>query len=164
MANILASGINTVDHVIELYKDMVYRIALTHTGNKYDADDIFQEVFLRYIRKVTVFDCEEHRKAWFIRVTINCSNKLYSSAWFKKTTRLDNEIPVQMPEEENLVYKTLIRLPKKYKTVLFLFYFENMSVAEISKTTGIKESTIRTQLSRGRDIMKQKLKGDYFSE
>lgn len=164
MVDILTSGVETSDYVIDMYKDMVYRIALTRVGNKSDADDIFQEVFFRYIRKNTVFNSEEHRKAWFIRVTINCSNKLFTSSWFKKTIPLDEAIPTQMPEEEHLVYETLLTLPKRYKSVLYLFYFEDMSVAEISLTTGIKESTIRSQLTRGRGMMREKLKGEYFNE
>ncbi|OGO88070.1 MAG: RNA polymerase subunit sigma-24 [Clostridiales bacterium GWF2_36_10] len=164
MENILTSGSETSDSVIDLYKDMVYRIALTHTGNKHDADDIFQEVFLRYIQKSIVFDSEKHRKAWFIRVTINCSRKLFSSSWFKKTVPLDETIPTQMPEEEHLVYETLLTLQKKYKDILYLYYFENMAVSEIYSITGIKESTIRSHLTRGRQIMKEKLKGDYFYE
>ncbi len=73
-----------VDEVIEKYADMVYRLAFSRVKNKNDADDIFQEVFLRYIKNEREFETEEHRKAWLIRVTINCSNSFFSSAWIQK--------------------------------------------------------------------------------
>lgn len=161
--DILTSGVETSEDAIDKYKDMVYRIALTRTGSKSDADDVFQEVFMRYIRKEMNFESEEHRKAWFIRVTVNCSKKLFSTSWFRKTVPLEENCTTTMPEEEHLVYETLLTLPKKYKTVLFLYYFEDLSVSEISMTTGTKESTIRSQMTRGREIMREKLKGDYFS-
>lgn len=62
------------EKVIKQYSDMVYRLAFARTGTKHDADDVFQEVFFRYVKKRPVFRDEEHRKAWLIRVTINCSN------------------------------------------------------------------------------------------
>ena len=64
--------------VIREYSDMVYRIAFARTGNKADADDIYQEVFLRYIRRKPEFRSEEHAKAWFIKVSVNCARKFMS--------------------------------------------------------------------------------------
>ena len=63
-----------VESVVNKYADMVYRLAFAQVRSKSDADDIFQEVFLRYVRSKPVFENEEHRKAWLIRVTVNCSN------------------------------------------------------------------------------------------
>lgn len=78
-----------VEHVIRYYSDMVYRLAFARSGNAYDADEIFQEVFLRYVKKQPVFREEVHRKAWLIRVTINCAKKLHMSAWRRKTEPLN---------------------------------------------------------------------------
>lgn len=162
--DIITSGVATSEDVIDKYKDMVYRIAITHVGNRVDADDIFQEVFLRYVRKTIVFESEEHRKSWFIRVTINCSKKHYSSSWLKKTIPLKDIVSDSISNENHLVYETLLTLPKKYKTALFLFYFEKMPVSEICSVTGVKESTIRSQLTRGREMIRNILKGGYFNE
>ena len=68
---------------------MVYRLAFVRTGTKHDADDVFQEVFLRYVKKKPVFVDEEHRKAWLIKVTVNCSNNFWSSLWNKITQGLN---------------------------------------------------------------------------
>ncbi len=152
-----------IDEVIGQYSQMVYRIALSYVKSRHDADDVFQDVFLRYFSKYKIFENEEHRKAWFIRVTINCSKKFCTSSWMKKTLPLDEEISFEMPEENEL-YTTLRRLPLKYRTVLHLFYFEDLSVEEIGRILKIKSAAIRMQLTRGRNMLKKNLKGDFFYE
>ncbi len=77
-----------IENVIKEYSNMVYRLAFSQTRNKSDADDIYQEVFFRYIKKNPKFETEIHRKAWFIRVTINCCKKMWLSSWFKKIVRM----------------------------------------------------------------------------
>lgn len=71
------------------HADMVYRLAYARTKSKFDSDDVLQDVFMRFLRCNTVFKSDEHIKAWFIRVTINCSNSHLSSTWSKKTTSID---------------------------------------------------------------------------
>ena len=139
---------------------MIYRLAFSQTQNKNDADDVFQEVFLRYIKGRKTFESEEHEKAWLIRVTINCSKKLWNSAWFRHTVALDENISFEMPQE-NEIYHALLQLPQIYRTVIHLFYYEDMSVAQISGVLGMKDSAVRTRLTRARDLLRTRLKGDF---
>jgi len=150
-----------IDEVIKKYSAMIYRLTYSRIPSKNDADDIFQEVFLRYISKKRIFENEEHRKAWLIRVTINCSKKLWTSAWFRKTVPLEDTITFEMQEESKL-NSILTTLSPKNRTVIYLFYYEDMSIAQISKALGEKPSTIRTRLTRARAKLKEKLKGDIF--
>lgn len=152
-----------LEDVIKAYSNMVYRLAFSQTRDKHTADDIYQEVFLRYINKEPKFETEEHRKAWLIRVTINCCKKLWGSSWIKKTVALDENTPQEMFEtkEENYLHCELTKLPMKYRAVIHLFYYEDLSVEDISKALNRKESTIRTQLTRGRSKLKEILKEDY---
>lgn len=152
-----------IDEVIGLYSSMVYRIALSYVKSRHDADDIFQEVFLKYFSKNRIFESEEHRKAWFIRVTINSSKKFCTSSWMKKTLPLEEEISFMMPEENEL-YIALRRLPSKYRIVLHLFYFEDLSAEEIGRILKIKPAAVRMRLTRGRKLLKKNLKGEYFYE
>jgi RNA polymerase sigma-70 factor (ECF subfamily) len=141
---------------------MVYRLAFSQTRDKSSADDIYQEVFLRYIRKKPQFKTEAHKKAWFIRVTINCCKKMWASPWKKKIVSLDETIVFETEEETSLHYE-LQKLPTKYRTVIHLFYYEDMSIEEISKSLNQKPSTVRTQLTRARYKLKEILKEeDYF--
>ena len=148
------------EEVIDKYSAMVYRIALTQVRSVPDAEDVFQEVFLRYVQKNPVFQSEEHRKAWLINVTLKCCKKFWSGNWFRKTAELSESIPAEMPAEEGNVYAALLDLPEKYRQVLHLFYFEDMSIDQIHLATRLKHSTIRTQLTRGRALLRKKLKGD----
>lgn len=149
------------EKVIQYYSDMVYRLAFARTGTKHDADDIFQEVFFRYVKKKPVFQEEEHRKAWLIRVTINCSNNFWSSLWNKRTQELSDEMLFATKESINLYFE-LQQLPPQYREVIHLFYYENMSLEEISLALNRKNSTVRTQLTRARAMLKKFMKeADY---
>jgi len=149
-----------IEQVFHQYADLVYRLAFSQTQNKNDADDVFQEVFLRYMKETKAFVSEEHEKAWLIRVTINCSKKLWSSAWSRRTVALDENMIAEQPEETE-VYSALMQIPQKYRTVIHLFYYEDMPVAKISEVLGMKESAVRTQLTRARNLLRTKLKGDF---
>lgn len=140
--------------VIEYYSSMVYRLAFARTGTKHDADDVFQEVFLRYIKRNPCFEQEEHRKAWFLRVTINCCNNFWGSLWRKKTGELTADIEFETRENLEL-YTELQKLPPKYRELIHLFYYEDMSLEEISLLLGRKNSTVRTQLTRARAMLKE---------
>lgn len=152
----------TKDQVVEKYFNMVYKLALNQTKDRHHADDVTQEVFLRYIKKDYNFESEEHIKAWLLRVTINCSYNVFNSSWFKKTTPITEDIVFENEEMGDVYYATL-ELPQKYRTVIHLFYYEDFSVAEISRYLNINEATVKSQLHRGREKLKEKLKGGYFN-
>ena len=151
-----------IDEVINEYSKMIFRLAFVHMKNKYDAEDITQEVFLRYISKSRVFKSEEHRRNWLIRVTINRCNSLWV-AWFRKTEPLYEDIPFETKEHNDL-FEYLSLLPHKYRSVVHLFYYEGFSTKQIAAMLNAKESTVRTWLTRARAILRQKLKGDYFND
>lgn len=149
------------EKIVKQYSDMVYRLAFARMGTRHDADEIFQEVFLRFIKKKPVFHEEEHRKAWFIRVTINCAKSFWSSSWFKNVQPINDDIAFETKEDMDL-YHELQKLPPKYREVIHLFYYENMSIEEIGKVLDRKNSTVRTQLTRARATLRAVIKeGDY---
>ena len=144
--------------VMERYGDMVYRLALAQTHSSHDADDVFQEVFLRYLRAAPVFREEEHRKAWLLRVTVNCCKKLHGSFWRRHTVALSETLPAQNPEEGELL-GLLEGLPQKYRAVLHLYYYEGYATEEIAAILGRSPGTVRSQLSRGRALLRDAWKG-----
>lgn len=147
--------------VIEYYSNMVYRLAFARTGTKYDAEDVYEEVFLRYLKRKPVFKSEEHRRAWFLRVTINCSNTFLSSVWQKRTEGLSEEIVFREKENQNL-HRELMKLPAKYRSVIHLFYYEELTVEEIGRILNRKPATVRTQLTRGRELLRELLKEEDY--
>lgn len=149
------------EEIIKTYSDMVYRLAFARTGTKEDADEVYQEVFLRLLKKRPVFESEEHCKAWLLRVTVNCSNTLLTSFWKRRTVALEEDLPFE--EKESLeLYRELSELPQKYRDVIHLFYYEELPVAEIAGILRRKESTVRTQLTRARTMLKEILEEESY--
>lgn len=156
----------SVEEVLAKYSDMVYRLAYARTGNVQDAQDITQEVFLKYIKADKKFNDEEHRKAWLLTVTVNAGNSLMRSAWFKH--RADFEEAQSEGyyepdiEEESDVTAAVRALPEKYSVVVHLFYYEELAIKEISKVLKTSEANIKSRLFRAREMLRKALKGgDY---
>lgn len=152
----------TVEDVIDCYGDMVYRIALSKMGNSSDADDIFQEVFLKYIQKVRQFESEEHRKAWLIRVTINCCKLVWMHPFRKRFAAMEEapEQSYEMDEEECGIYQEVMKLPANQRLVIELFYYEELSVKEIAACLSISEANVKMRLSRARKRLRLQIDDD----
>lgn len=144
----------TLEEVIRLYGDMVYRMAYAVMRNPSDADDVFQDVFLRYAQKAPAFRSEEHRKAWLLRVTINRCRSHFRSPWYRRTAPMEAAAGVafSQPREQSLDW-ALRQLPPRYRTVIHLHYYENFSTQEIAELTAQQPSTVRAQLTRGRRML-----------
>ncbi len=150
-----------IESVFDKYYTTVYRLAFARTQNKYDAEDILQTVFLRLCKCDTVFSDDEHIKAWLIKVTVNTSKNLLSSAFHRLTQPMPDQILVEdNPSFE--VYDAVRALPQKYRTVVHLFYYEGYTCAEIARILGTKEATVKTRLKRSRERLCTLLKGENF--
>ena len=144
---------------IRRYAAMVYRLALARAGNSADAEDIFQEVFLRYVSKAPAFTSEEHRKAWLLRVTVNCARKLHAAPWRRLTEPLSDLLAAPEPEESGL-WDALQRLRPEDRTVLHLYYYEELSTGEIARLLGCRPGTVRSRLTRARERLRERYKED----
>lgn len=143
--------------VIERNAATVYRIAYLRTGNTHDAEDIMQEVFVRFIKSAPEFESTEHEKAWFIRVAVNRTNSFFTSAWRRRTVPLpEDDIPYW--EDNGIdVLDAVMRLPKDISTAIHLFYYENMAIKEISDAMSKSESAVKSLLFRGRKLLRIEL-------
>ena len=156
-----------LEQVVRTYADMVYRLAYAHMRNPVDADDIFQDVFLKYAEKSPAFASEEHRKAWLIRVTINCCNSHFVAPWRKNVDALDDVTMAQLPDEDTLpggsaeeqpdVYAEVLRLPQQMREVILLFYYEDLSIREIAEILQTSEVNVKKRLSRARQKLRLEL-------
>ena len=144
---------------IDRWGDMVWRLALARTRHIQDSEDVFQEVFSRFFRHRENLDSDEHRKAWLIRCTLNCTNTLLSARW-RTHLPLEEAVTQAMEPEDREVYQAVLALPRKYRTALHLHYYEGYSVAENAALTGAREGTVKSWLSRGREKLAVELKGD----
>lgn len=156
----------TTEAAIDRYADMVYRLALSQMKNTTDADDLFQEVFVRLVSHIQDLESWEHVKAWLIRVTINCAKKHYEQYWNKNVDYMEEPERVaddsggyELPEEHP-VRAAVQKLPPKYRLVIHLYYFEERTVAEIARLTDQKETTVKSQMHRAREMLKDLLGQD----
>ena len=144
---------------VERYQDTVYRVALHALGSPQDADDAVQEVFLRLYTTQKPFEGEEHLRRWLLRVTVNWCRDVLRSPWRRRRVPLD-QLPAdpqfREPEKQAL-YQTVMALPERYRMVLVLFYYEELTVKEIAALLGLEVSAVTTRLSRARAKLKQQL-------
>lgn len=149
------------------YSDMVYRIAYSYCKNKEDAEDIYQNVFLKLLKTQKDFEQEDYKKRWLIRVTVNECHSLFLSPWRKHRKECENveqlleeqeaAIYEESKERESEVLAMLNGLSKRYRTVLYLYFYEEYSVKEIAEILNKKESTIRTQIMRGKEQLRERI-------
>lgn len=165
---------DSLETVVDLYGKMIYRLAYAKTSNIHDAEDIMQEVFLRYAKigkEGKIFENEEHRKAWLLRVTVNCSKTAMNLSWHRR--RSDEQLDEKMTACDSEIKKTdnklsvreaVASLPEKYRVIVHLYYYEELSVSEIGDIAGISENTVRTRLHRAKEKLRKILKGVDFND
>ena len=170
------TGQSCLQKTIDKYSDMLFKIAYLRLQSVQDAEDVVQETFYQYLKRTELFSDEEHEKAWLIRVTLNACRKIWRSAWNRH--RSDGDVILYEefadadsepgPEESlvaadnsRMLLEAVRTLPAKYRDVIHLFYYVEMSVKEIAEATGRRESTVTSQLTRGRELLRKKLKEEY---
>jgi len=164
------SLLHTDKELAEMYQrniNMVYKLCYIYLKNAVDAEDAVQSVFLKLLKSHMVFNDDEHEKAWFIMTTKNHCKDMLKSWWKRQRVDFDTLPEVSSwnsDAQTGEVLAKLLELPEKYKVVLFLYYFEDYSVKEISELLGRKESTIQSQLHRGRERLKIDLGGKYLGK
>lgn len=153
----------SAETLVEMYSDMVYRLAYARSQNVHDAQDITQDVFLKYIRSGKKFNDEEHRKAWLIKVAVNAGNSFARSAWNRHRADISEaESETEDIPEKSEVYYAVRELPEKYRVIVHLFYYEEIPVKEIGSILGIGESAVKSRLFRAREMLREKLGGENF--
>ena len=144
--------------LVQLYKDMIFRLAYSYTKNHFDADDVTQNVLLQLYKTDKAFKSEAHLKNWLMRVTVNHCKNLFRAPW-RKHENLDDYTNTLVFEEEASkdLFRIVMGLDQKYRVTLMLHYYEGYSIREIAKIMGIPEKTVSTRLARGRRILKDLL-------
>lgn len=156
-------GAADVNRVMEAYADMVRRICFVHLKNRHDTEDVFQNVYMKYMLYEGSFESTEHEKAWFVRVTINACTDWLRSLSRKKWIPLDAlaEESATLDDSSKEILEVILKLPEKYRDVIYFFYYEEYTAVEIAKILGKKENTVYTWLSRAKDILREKLGGEW---
>ena len=148
------------------YRDRVFAVGFNYFRNSMDADDVVQETFLKLLRSNKDFESEEHLRNWIMKVAVNECKRVTLSNWFKRRESLEEYADKLTFEEvgDRDLFENVMRLPKNYRQVTHLFYYEGYSVKEIAGILGIRETTVTTRLSRARKKLKDQLKGEWEDE
>lgn len=146
-----------ITKAVNEYSDTIYRVALNITKNSDDAFDVCQEVFIRLIKNKNKIKNSGHLKAWLLRVAVNCSKSCKYSAYSHNCVSLSEvcEQGVTDRTADKTLFESVMSLPPKYSTVIYLFYYEDLKITDIAEILGVSQSTVKSRLVRGRNKLKQ---------
>lgn len=150
--------------ILTHYGNSILRLAYSYLHNMHDAEEILQETLIQYLKTSPILENEAHEKAWLFKVASNLSKNRISYNKIRSTDELNESLIVEEREDLSFVWEAVKELPVKYKEVIHLFYYEELSTAEIAKILQKKESTVRSHLMRGREKLKSILKEAYDFE
>ncbi len=143
----------------EAYVDMVWHIAIAYLKNQHDAEDAVQETFVRYLKSKKEFRSEEHKKAWLIVTVTNLCKDQLKHWWKKRTTYEEYQAGVEKLHIDTTLM-AVMELPDKYKTVIYLYYYQGYDSAEIAGILHKPKSTIRSNLSKAKQLLKEMIGGE----
>ena len=151
-----------VEDLIRQHQKHLFAAAFSICQNTSDADDVVQDTFLKYHLSKKEFSSPEHIKAWLLRVAINKAKDLNRRVWRWNSVSIEDleETLAATQNEDTWLLTEVMKLPQKYRIVLHLFYYEEYSVAEIAQVLKISEGSVKTRLSRGRNMLKDNLEED----
>ena len=157
-------SIISFEEAVKVFSDTVYRVSLNILKNPEDSKDVMQNVFLRYFKHQYTFKSEEHIKAWLIRVAVNESKRYLKINNKNESVSLEEVANTLFAEnkEDGEIFRAVMSLDEKYRTVILLYYYEGYDVKEIAHILKRNQATVRTQLSRARELLKPKLKEDFY--
>ena len=157
---------NDFEQTFERNNKRLFLIALSFTANQYDAEDILQKTFLKLLQTKTEFESDEHIDKWLTFVTVNESKNFLKSAFRKKNTDFEEYSATYSfdCEKSEDLFNAVMALPKKLRTVIHLFYYEDLPIKEIADMLNIRQSAVKTRLCRAREQLKIELGDDWNDE
>lgn len=162
--NFTTGGMQVREHAARLldeYGNAILRLAYSYLQNASDAEDVLQDTLIQFLRTKPYFENGEHEKAWLLRVAANLAKSRIRYNKIRMADELDEKMAAEQREDLSFVWEAVKKLPQKYREVVHLFYQEDYSTSEIAKILARNESTIRSDLHRGRLKLKEILKEEY---
>lgn len=158
----ISNDVSTVaTRLMQTYGNQLLRFAYTYVHNYEDAEDIVQETLISYMRTAPVFENEKHEKSWLFTVAANHSKNKIKSNSIRRADELNEELVAEKKEDLSFLWEAVKSLPEDYREVIHLFYQEDYTTAQIATVLKRRESTVRSQLKRARDKLKEILKEEY---
>lgn len=148
-------------YYFEKFGNSILRLAFSYLHDLHDSEDVLQETLLRYVRACPRFENDQHAKAWLMRVAANLSKNRLGYGKAHPQDELTETLAAEEREDLSFVWQAVKALPPKQREVIHLYYQEGYSTAEISSILRRNESTVRSDLKRGREALRKILKEAY---
>lgn len=152
------------ERLLDVYGNAVLRMAYSYLHNMSDAEEILQESLIKYLTVQPDLHGSEHEKAWLLRVAANLSKNRLDYNRLRDTDELEETLVSQEQEDLSFLWEAVKQLPEANREVIHLFYYEGYPTAQIAKILNRRESTVRSDLRRGRERLKKILKKEYDFE
>lgn len=149
---------NALADLFRQYGDDVFRLAYSYLGNRTDAEDVCQSVFLKLAEGKTAL-LPGREKAWLLTCAANLCKSQLRSFWRRNVGELDESVPFR-EESDREVWDAVMALPPKYRAVVHLYYWEGYGQGEIADILHISRTAVQTRMSRARDMLKKELSDD----
>lgn len=143
-----------IETLFEQYRDDVYRLALSYTKSVQEAEDVCQTVFLKLMEQKRIEGGKE--RAWLMQVTANRCKNLLRSGWWKRTVPMEEALPAPDPLYTD-TWDIVMALPPKYRVLVYLRYYEELTIREMAELLHISQSAVTTRLSRARQMLREQL-------
>lgn len=146
------------------YGNAILRLAYSYLHNMSDAEDVLQDTLIKFIESAPDFQSEHHKKAWLLKVASNLSKNKIDYNKTRETDELEENLVAEENENLSFVWDAVKHLPENYREVIHLYYQEGYKTKEIGKILNRNESSIRSDLKRGREKLKSILREAYDFE
>ncbi|MGV2941418.1 sigma-70 family RNA polymerase sigma factor [Mesobacillus sp. LC4] len=167
--NEIENGADAIDEIMIRYGQEILQLSFSYVKNRQIAEDLTQEIFVKCYKSLHTYSGKSKFRTWLWRIASNhCKD--YLKSWYNKNVFTTDYQPIYDSFQSDSVEQTVIQeeqddqlasavmeLPVNYREVIYLFYFEEMSVKEISVVTEVKENTIKTRLKRAKELLKERL-------
>ncbi len=157
------------EDVFKKYSRQIYVTALTYVKNRSDAEDILQDVFVKFLSEKRPFESEEHAKNWLLKVAVNRAKNILRSSWFRKTDGWEEQASLSHPDPAQAqtlaldLRDAVMRLPEKYRLAVVLYYYDSLSVRDAALVAGVSEEAFRLRLHRAR-LQLRTILGECYDE
>lgn len=149
------------ERMLDTYGNSILRLAYSYLHNRSDAEEVLQDTLIQFLKTAPRLEGPAHEKAWLLRVAANLSKDRIDYNRLRVSDELNEELAAEEREDLSFVWEAVKALPVQYREVIHLFYYEGFPTARIARILNRKESTIRSDLRRGREKLKAVLKEGY---
>nr|WP_307992036.1 sigma-70 family RNA polymerase sigma factor [uncultured Niameybacter sp.] len=162
-----------IERIIEEYGDSLLRMCTLYLKDRQLAEDAVQETFIKVYEKYDTFNRTSQEKTWIMRIAINTCKNYMRSSWFKRvitgfdletTSKEKIDVGLEKKEQQEVLIKEIMSMGVKYKEVILLYYYQEMSIREIAQILHIKEGTVKVRLQRARQQLSVQLKEVHIYE